>query len=435
MNKNTSIANRLAFGLFSLTLAHDAVAIFAIVNGMFPFSAALFANRVWAIAAMLLLLRYASVYRRNPRWFVLGVLTIMLWAIWGIAMKNSPLAIITDVAQLSIPLLFARIGWWVGCRDKLLTKLYYKYILLNIMYLTIIITPLTIIIRHLDHAALPDMLSVSAYLVAVIVSRRFGNILWAVPLLLIVLFIWSSKTGIILVAIAMIITWIAEPRVLPKARIIGMLILLVPTVILMLPSMRKTKTVMHMSATINAVIHTISNENVPLAAVLRNPFEYLDASTAQRIFEGDRVYDTLSKGYTLYLLGKGAGGTVNLMDTKDSSVVNAHGGRESLHSVRVIHLGLVYVALKGGILAMIAYILTIIAVIIGAILYLPSAIRSKQYITQIIILILLMGSINSLFTFGSVMRMPMLAISMGAMLRKMHDSRKYYNTSDKKVIA
>jgi hypothetical protein len=91
--------------------------------------------------------------------------------------------------------------------------------------------------------------------------------------------------------------------------------------------------------------------------LLANPrfiFDFLDLSTAQRVFELLVVVDTISKNTITLFFGMGLGGSIDISATQDNSVLRSHFG--DTQSVRVLHLGVSWVLLKGGIVGLAAYI-------------------------------------------------------------------------------
>ena len=325
------------------------------LNGIYIFQAAMYSNRIWAISILVTSLLSIMYIILNIRInIVLYSILILGLTVWGLIFNNSISNVVVDIVIVFIiPILFLYHSYYIYKNNNMYTFLYiYKN--MNIVFLSIISIPLFIS----NYKVTPDITFLLSYLLVTIFLSDLKYKVLSFPAILFILLIGASKTVVFQLAFG--ILFIALVRNIRSILTAAALLLALLLASLTPASHINTSRAAAKLQSAFVGIQEAYQEGVTLYSVISEPFNYLDTSTAHRVYELNQVLKSIGGSYFTVLFGKGLGATVDISGTRDASVILAHKGRQNLGAVRVVHIGPAYVLLKAGVLGLCVYIYIII---------------------------------------------------------------------------
>lgn len=391
--------DRDALLLWLITISQPLLILAFQVSGVFRFTAAGYANRLWA-ALVLLILAPAAIRTVGRPGVYLGV--IMLAGLWGVAMGNQAPDILADVVLLGLGAVFLTYGRRIARKGPAaLRRFLREYFFLNLGSLVVLTMPVFL----LGYRVSPDVV----FLAAVLVVGLFRGKAAFRPIMLVgqailALFV-GSKTFLIQLALAMVAMAF---RYRVTAFVVALAIALPITLLVQEGSfLRTSMTTGRTEIFVRSVQSTIS-EGASFTDVLADPFAFVDASTAERVYELVQAVGVVAPSPATWALGTGLGGAFDISGTGDDSVVRSHGDARALESVRVVHLGVAFALLKGGAAGLLAYLTFIGMACVRGVRAVRGAGSSWEAVVG---LTLLMYAIGSLFTFSIYFKLPGLWIT------------------------
>lgn len=155
-------------------------------------------------------------------------------------------------------------------------------------------------------------------------------------------------------------------------------------------------------------VQSAVGNRISTSDLFSDPFSYVDTSTAERVFELAGAVQLVSASGTTTLVGRGLGGALDLSGTRDRSVVMAHGGSDALESIRVVHLGITYALLKGGVCGLLAYLGFVVVAFVRAVRCMRAA---RTLWDSALVLCFIMYVSGSVFTFSNHFMAPALWVT------------------------
>lgn len=411
-------ATKDAWYAVSILLIPVVLQLFLVESGLFAFYAAYFSNRAQAILTLLVggiigwrLIRHGKVTIGE----ILYLGFLFLEIAWGWYQQNPLGDIATDAFLLISPLLFI---WWGRLSRS--SPIYLKrflttYLHINLLAFTLLVLPLSVL-RQYSWMRADNSLILGVGLVLLIARDTQSSFLNTVGVALTIAFTGHKLTFLQLLANAFALRKKLFSLFKGKA-----LVALLGFALIISAGFGYSAGRTKFLLLSNSIASSIE-KGFDFRSVWLSPFDYLDLSTAGRVLELRQVVRAIGETPVTVLFGKGLGAGVDLRETLDMSVVNAHGGVENLAQVRVIHLGFAYTLLKGGIVGLWLYFL-----ILAHILYRGFKLagnRQGDWWQIGAALSLINYAAATLFTFSFWLKVPAFWILWGAFGRPiMHNQR------------
>ncbi len=418
MNLQRINTKKVSFEIFLLQIVPPTTVLVLSQRGTFHFQAAAVGNRVFALLSMFWIARELWLWvkqTRVPKFLFVFGLYLLLWTLLGVAHGNTWNNIVTDLFLLVLPLGFALGGRRVVISGyERLKDVFQRYFIYNLLYFVVVTIPGLYILK------LPQVLPDVGWLVAGFVALwfaplKFGSVLGGVVGVG-ALFLGSGYKNVLLQAASGFLTGIIRPPrdylgiVYRVFSLLFVTLVLVGFFFIYLHLGRKRNSI---NPILVSKVRRFTESVVQIIEFPREswnePFVYLDLSTGERIYELHQVIDMLKASPVRLLVGQGLGGTVDLGETKDPGVYQSH---IDLNHVRVVHLGISWVLLKGGCIGLGFYLGWLVKILYDVILSLR---RKGTWWWITLHLALLNYALGTFVVFGLWLRQPFLGFCMGAL--------------------
>ncbi len=392
-----------AFNIWLITISQSLIAISFQFAGEFRFMAAGHANRVWAILVLVLFWKEFLLVLLRPNWYFTG---ICLLALVGFAYGAGISSVAADFVLMFLPLLFFVSGRELFRRDAARVRQFFRhYLFLNLASVVFLSVPAYLMGFRLR----PDYLFASGALLVIFFQAGFVRMCMSAlgQAGLFALFA-TTKTYLIQFVAGGIFSFRWQ-RFLLLAGVFALVVVLSLQfgVFKQTSAYKKTRMLFSQSKVTDVSVVDDLMEGA-------NAFKYLDVSTAQRVFELSQTIDVIGSNALSLVAGKGLGASIDVSDTRDSSVVRAFGGK-GLESVRMVHLGVTYSLLKGGLIGLLLYLGFIAWVVFRALSAIFSSSGANRFWAKTAAVTAVMYVFGTLFTFSVYWKMPGLWIMLAFM--------------------
>jgi len=400
---NSFRLNKTALLLWFITISHSLIVVAFQLSGVFRFTAAGYANRIWALLVIIFFLQEVSHVLLKPKWPFISILLLILL---GIVNGNQFTHITADFMLLFLPLIFFTYGKKIFSQDdKNIQRIFKNYLVLNIFSVFIIVIPA----RAFGLFVQPDYLFISAALIVIIFNSKLIHMFSAiVGQIFIGALFATTKTYLIQLVAAIVLA-------LPLRQILRILMIILVIIIIgnlvqkyniisQIDSLNKMKLLVNKTKIMNVTSITDFSGT--------SSFNYVDISTAQRIFELSRTSEYIQENFAKSIIGMGLGGSIDISETLDKSVLRSH-VNANLGEIRVVHLGITYSLLKGGIIGLFLYVCFIIWLFFMSFRLIIKIRQSKiGFWVTVATITLAMYLLGSIFTFSNYFKMPGLWIML-----------------------
>ena len=406
--------NKHAYIVFLIGYIQPVIAVILTSQfGMFRFSAAYYSNRLWVVAALAVLLPFlARMYLRQPNPLAYYV---ALLAGFGLIASNPLGSIAADLSLMLIVLGSTHYGFYLSRFSRVRWEHFFKdYLKLEIGALLLLVIPL----RYLGvNIGFPYAFLLAASLWFLTSSALPYQKFLALALLVAAIFVHAEGKVFIVMVVAAFLALSASRRLslgLVSVGFGGVILVLqfwewISGYLVGIGAFGKTALLLRSLNIDRFYVSDLLSLTDP-----RNLFGLADASTGQRLFEASRVFEAISE-LPYWLVGRGLGAEIDLTGTADPSVLLAYG---SDLDVQVVHLGLMYILLKGGLLGIGVFIWISILVAVRSVL----AIRSGGWLA-VAGLTALMSLCAAMFTFSLYIKPPIVGLCFGFVMATMERHR------------
>ena len=342
--------------------------VYVQIFSVFHFSALGVANKVFGviISALFISEVLISVAYRVRLSLIAIALTayLILMSLYGYFLGNDITNIISDLILLLSPLTFyiygARRRQQTAHVEKLAGGIIYGYFLMSVLFFVFIFAPANLLLST-EQARADFPMMMGLYFIFIFRGRpiikilSFGGLIFTV-------FASGYKLALLLVVVDLVIVlfvWIFQRTDMVTKLVRIVTILVSGFIVAVLVPIAIADSLANPQLSQNTLIRKIKNfSNVVSLPINRliiaydAPFDVLDASTAERVYELKQTISANTQKSLTILFGQGLGGTVDLSGTEDPGVMQAY---DDLSKVKVVHLGLTWVLLKGGLIGLLIY--------------------------------------------------------------------------------
>lgn len=407
--------NRYALLTFTMVIFFPVVSFLFQLSGMFSFRAAMYANRIWAMFSLLVMLPLFFNLLHGIRLTYLATLSvILLLTVQGLFMGNDVIAVAADMALFILPTMFYLLSRVIIRTVQEIYSFIKTYLKLNAVFLLFVSLPL----YFAGFTMLPDYTFLIAAVLVALLGKGFRYRVFSLVKAPVLFLLVGNKTVLVQAAAGAVLLALRN-GVHSFAKGLGFFLLLLLLLFSQFSSFGGSTLKSKLMSALSAVQNVLSTRT-SLSDVYYEPFEYLDLSTAHRVYEFKKVMQEIIQSPLTIFLGRGMGAAIDLSETLDHSVVAAHGGRDHLVKVRVVHLGIAYMLLKGGVVLLVLY-LFVLATVFRLSFFLTGAKCSWE--SQVVGVALLLYALGSLFTFSQYAKLPSFWIFFGIGIALAHSKR------------
>lgn len=415
-----SRGRRISLILFGLQIISPTAVLILSQIGVFHFRAAAIGNRLFgffAFAWIVLNMSYLIYHPFLSRGSLLAGIYLIFLGFLGVFHGNTLDNIVADGMLLGLVWGFAIVGRKVvreeshTLLEELLEEVVRWYSVFCVAYLLLVTLPALYILR------LPQVLPDVSFLMAVFVSWLVAGAKWKGVLGgggVVTLFLGSGyKATIVQAMFDFFVGWHRAFKLHWKRWLENVVIVVGALVgVGLIISLRGPGGLLSNRVLLNksrAFAYSMINLLQNPRQVWEEPFGYLDLSTAERVYELKQVLKSVGASPFTVFFGQGLGGVVDLSDSKDPAVRQSH---SDLRHVRVVHLGVGWVLLKGGVIGLMIYLWWLWKVVWRTFL---ASLGRKPWWWLAANLALLNYAIGSFLVFARWVKEPMLGFLIGVL--------------------
>lgn len=377
------IWDKKAVVLFMLMVSHPALVIaLSAFSGLHSFESSGLVNKIWFCFVVVLLFPVIISIFLKPGVYVF---IVSFFSIYGLALGNPLLSVISDFSLFILPYVFFRYWISVGCLEIQL-RVIYQSLMLVALFCVFVLMPAKV----LGISFYFDYVLILSFAISGLLLKHHKRILFLIASFSVPI----SKTLLVGLVLGLVFAY----KTSLKYKFI--LVLSVGLALWLLFNIGNRDVL--------EFVEVVMNFNVVVTnfgfSSFYSPFEYFDVSTAHRIYEVVQIFEVNFSNFVVFLLGQGFGGGVDLSYSDDSSVAVSRSFSD-LTSVRVIHLGLASIFLKFGLLGSVVVLYMIVKW--GRALYRA---RSDEFLGHNLLIMLrlsfAMYLIGCFFTFSNYFKQP-----------------------------